>query len=415
MDERVPEVDGVAEGLTGGGDTPTARTRELIRQSIRYAIGAVLVTLAALWVLEKQRNLIDYLILSGLLALTLEPAVIWLHEKRGWRRGSATGLLLVAVFLGLVLLGIGLTAVLAREANQVVDQLPSYIDKLNAFTRDHFDLTVFSASQRAAAADAGTHLNEFLKDHQDDILGGVASGVSAIFTLFTIGLFTFYLAAQGPQVRRALLSRVPPERQERALFAWEVAIKKMGGYLYSRLLLSAINGALMYVTLKIVGVPYALPLAIISGLIAEFIPIVGTYLGGALPLVVALAEQGPTPAIVVLIEIVVYQQVENYYLSPRIASKTIELNPGVAFGAAMAGGAFGGFVGAFFALPIAATIQTFMSTYSTSYEVADSALTHVDAPSTGPPKPRRRRSRRRRAGADAEGTPEPESHGDGPG
>lgn len=105
----------------------------------------------------------------------------------------------------MVLLGIGLAAVLAREANQVVDQLPSYIDKLNAFTRDHFDLTVFSASQRAAAADAGTHLNEFLKDHQDDILGGVASGVSAIFTLFTIGLFRFYLTAQGPQVRRALL------------------------------------------------------------------------------------------------------------------------------------------------------------------------------------------------------------------
>ena len=61
--------------------------------------------------------------------------------------------------------------------------------------------------------------------------------------------------------------------------------------------------------------------------------------------------------------IAIYQQVENYYLSPRIASKTIELNPGVAFGAAMAGGAFGGFVGAFFALPIAATIQTFLSTY----------------------------------------------------
>ena len=212
MDERAPEVDGVGEGPTAGGDAPPARTSELIRQSIRYAIGAVLVTLAALWFLDKQRNLIDYLILSSLLALALEPAVIWLHEKRGWRRGSATGLLLVAVLLGLVLLGIGVGAVLAREANQVVDQLPSYIDKLNAYTRDHFDLTMFSASQRAAAADAGAHLNDFLKDHQDDILGGIASGVSAIFTLFSVGLFTFYLTAQGPQVRRALLSRVPPER-----------------------------------------------------------------------------------------------------------------------------------------------------------------------------------------------------------
>jgi hypothetical protein len=70
MDERALEVDGVGEGPTGGDDAPSARTTELIRQSIRYAIVAVLVTLAALWVLGKQRNLIDYLILSALLALS---------------------------------------------------------------------------------------------------------------------------------------------------------------------------------------------------------------------------------------------------------------------------------------------------------------------------------------------------------
>jgi hypothetical protein len=79
----------------------------------------------------------------------------------------------------------------------------------------------------------------------------------------------------------------------------------------------------------------------------------------------------------------------------------------------MAGGAFGGFVGAFFALPIAATIQTFLSTYSTSYEVADSALTRVDAPRVDPPESRRRRLRGR--ASDAEGTPAAESHEDGPG
>jgi predicted PurR-regulated permease PerM len=396
MDERKPEAD--------ADDVSRSVSMELIRQGVRYAILAVLVTLASLWFIDTQRNLISYLVLSGLIALALEPGVIWLHERRGWRRGSATGLLLVALFLFLVLLAVGLAAVLAREANQIVDQLPAYVDKLNAFTRDHFDFSLFSASQRAAAVDATTHLNQFLKDHQRDILGGIASGLSGIFTVFTIGLFTFYLTAQGPQVRRAILSRVPPERQERILFAWEVALKRMGGYLYSRLLLAAINGALMFVTLQILGVPYALPLAVISAFIAEFIPIVGTYLGGALPLVVALAETGPTAAIVVLIEIVVYQQVENYILSPRISAKTIELNPGVAFGAALAGGAVGGLVGAFFALPIAATIQAFLSTYSRSYEVKESALVHVDPPAPEPPKGRER-GWRRRSERDAEDPP----------
>jgi predicted PurR-regulated permease PerM len=389
------------------GEGPPPWVPGMVRQGIWWAIGAVLLTLAGLWFLREQRNLIGYLILAELLALALEPGVIWLHDTRGWRRGSATGLLLVGLLLGLLLLAVGAAAVLAREANQVVQELPSYVDKLNAFTRDHFDTTVFSASQRTAAVNASTHIADFLKEHQRDILGGIASGLSAIFTVFTIGLFTFYLTAQGPQVRRALLSRMRPERQHRALFAWETAITKMGGYLYSRLLLAAINGVLMFITLKILGVPFALPLALISGLIAEFIPIVGTYVGGALPLVVALAEKGPTPAIVVLIEIVIYQQVENYFLSPRISAKTIELNPGIAFGAAMAGGAVGGFVGAFFALPIAATIQAFMSAYSTGYEVTESALTRVDEPPPpASPKSGGGRWRRRgpRDGSDSAGS-----------
>jgi predicted PurR-regulated permease PerM len=82
----------------------------------------------------------------------------------------------------------------------------------------------------------------------------------------------------------------------------------------------------------------------------------------------------------VLAEVLVYQQLENYWLSPRISQKTMELNAGVAFAAAMAGGAIGGFIGAFFALPIAAIIQAFLSTYSRRYELVDSELTRLDTP-----------------------------------
>jgi predicted PurR-regulated permease PerM len=352
----------------------------MIRQGIWWAIWSVLGTLVALWFLRAEQTLVRYLVTAGLLALALEPAVYWLHEKRGWRRGSATGLLLGALFLFLLLFVAGMAAVIAREANEIVDDLPLYIDKLNSFTRDHFNSTVISAAQRAQAADATTHINQYLREHTTDILGGVLSVLSGIFAMFTIGLFTFYLTADGPKVRRALLSRMRPERQERALFAWETAIHKVGGYLYSRLLLAVINGALMFLVLKIVGAPFALPLSVFVGLVAEFIPIVGTYVAGVVPVLVVLAERGPVPAVVVVAEILVYQQVENYYLSPRISAKTIELNAGVAFGAAMAGGAVGGFLGAFFALPIAATIQEFIAAYWTTYEVADSSLTRVDEP-----------------------------------
>jgi predicted PurR-regulated permease PerM len=340
----------------------------------------VLITAVALWFAGQASDLLRYLILAQLLAFGLEPAVTWLHERRGWRRGSATGLLLVGVLGLFVVIGVGIGSVLVGQVDDVARQLPAWIEKLNAFTQQHFHTTVVSASSTAQSADATRQVTDYLQDHAGELLGAVGSMVGAIFSLFTVGLFTFYFTANGPQIRRVLLSRMRPERQRRALWAWNTAIEKTGGYLYSRGLLALINGALMFLTLKLLGVPYALPLAIFVGVVAEFIPIVGTYIAGVVPVVVALAAVSPTAAVIVLVEILAYQQLENYVLSPRISQKTMELNAGVAFAAAMAGGAVGGFIGAFFALPIAAIIQSFLSTYSRHYEVVESDLTRVDPP-----------------------------------
>ncbi|MDP9207310.1 MAG: AI-2E family transporter, partial [Actinomycetota bacterium] len=323
-------------------------------RGIWQLIAAVLLTAAGLWFAGRASDLLRYLILAQLLAFALEPAVSWLHTNRGWRRGSATGLLLVAILLLFVVLGVGMGSVLASQVDQVAAQVPAWIDKLNAFTQEQFDTTVVSSSSGASSGQATQQVNNYLQEHAGDLLGAVGSLVGAVFSLFTVGLFTFYFTANGPQIRRVLLSRMPPERQRRALWAWETAIDKTGGYLYSRALLALINGGLMFLTLKLLGVPYALALGLFVGVVAAFIPIVGTYIAGAVPVLVALAAVSLTAAVIVLIEVLAYQQLENIVLSPRLSQKTMELNAGVAFAAAMAGGAVGGFIGAFFALPIAA-------------------------------------------------------------
>lgn len=349
-------------------------------RGIWQLIAAVLLTAAGLWFAGRASDLLRYLILAQLLAFALEPAVSWLHTNRGWRRGSATGLLLVAILLLFVVLGVGMGSVLASQVDQVAAQVPAWIDKLNAFTQEQFDTTVVSSSSGASSGQATQQVNNYLQEHAGDLLGAVGSLVGAVFSLFTVGLFTFYFTANGPQIRRVLLSRMPPERQRRALWAWETAIDKTGGYLYSRALLALINGGLMFLTLKLLGVPYALALGLFVGVVAAFIPIVGTYIAGAVPVLVALAAVSLTAAVIVLVEVLAYQQLENYVLSPRLSQKTMELNAGVAFAAAMAGGAVGGFIGAFFALPIAAVIQAFLSTYSRRYDVLESDLTRVDEP-----------------------------------
>jgi predicted PurR-regulated permease PerM len=381
---EVPPPTAAAPADEAGKDIPEWMGK-LVWRSLWQLVAVVLITLAALRFVYLAQDLVRWLILSALLSFALEPAVIYLHEKRGWRRGAATGLILFAAFLLMVFFGLFMAASLAKGASGIAKSIPEWIDSLNQWTQQHFHFTAVSSSSSSQSSEAAQNVNTYLQEHAGDVLGAVGSVVGAIFSVFTVGMFTFYLTANGDKVRRAVCSRMPPDRQARVLWTWEEAIKKTGGYLYSRGVLAAINGGLMFITLLIVGTPYAGILAVFEGIVAEFIPIVGTYIAGAVPVVVTLATVGFVPALVVLAEILIYQQVENYILSPKISAKTMELNAGVAFGAAMAGGAVGGFIGAFFGLPIAAVIQSYLSTYPKRYAVMDTPLTHEDEPP--PPKP----------------------------
>jgi predicted PurR-regulated permease PerM len=185
-------------------------------RGIWQLIAAVLITAAALWFAGRASDLIGYLVLAQLLAFALEPAVMWLHQRRGWRRGSATGLLLVAILSLFVVLGVGMGAVLADQVDEAAGQLPVWIDNLNAYTQQHFGTTVVSTSSAAESGEATQQVTEYLQEHAGDLLGAVGSLVGAVFSLFTIELFTFYFTANGPQIRRVLLSRMPPARQRRA-------------------------------------------------------------------------------------------------------------------------------------------------------------------------------------------------------
>jgi predicted PurR-regulated permease PerM len=142
-------------------------------------------------------------------------------------------------------------------------------------------------------------------------------------------------------------------------------------------------------------------LAIWVGLISQFLPVVGTYLAGLLPVVITLIDS-PVKALVVVIAIVVYQQVENYIFAPRITARTMEMHPAVAFGAALAGGAAMGPVGALLALPAAAMLQAVVGAVGTRYEVVDSHLTTVvDPREAGHPSRRAARANRKAGGHDA--------------
>jgi predicted PurR-regulated permease PerM len=331
-------------------------------------VAAFLAVLAIRWLTNELSSFLTIIFMALFLSFALEPAVQWLVNK-GWRRGAATGLMLGLVFLaGVFLLALIVPAVVTGF-KQLVDSAPQLVDRLVGWL--HL-IGIKNVSTDNLITELQNNADKVIAAAQG-IAGGLILGVAtsilgALFKVATVGLFTFYFVAEGPRLRRAVLSMMPPERQEHLLFVWEQAITQTGGYFYSRLLLAVINGTGMYVVLRANGVPFAAPLAIFEGIVAEFIPIIGTYIGGALPVLVAFLTS-PGAGIWAAGYIVVYQQLENYILSPRLTARTMSLHPAIAFAAALIGGAIGGLLAAFLALPVAGVIQAAIVEYSKPYEV----------------------------------------------
>ncbi len=155
--------------------------------------------------------------------------------------------------------------------------------------------------------------------------------------------------------------------------------------------MALISGIAHYVLLEILEVPYAPALAVWVGLVSQFIPTIGTYLAGALPMLIAFTVN-PWYALWVLIFVVVYQQFENYMLQPKLTAKTVDIHPAVAFGSVIAGTALLGAVGALIAIPAVATLQAFLGAYVKRYDVTDDPRVHGRRiPRAGPARPARLR------------------------
>ncbi|HJX86370.1 MAG TPA: AI-2E family transporter, partial [Gemmatimonadales bacterium] len=325
------------------------------------------------WAFDRLIGLLTNILIAFFLALAIEPAVSRM-AARGMRRGVATFLVSTAVLVfgaGFVVL---LGSMLAGQIADMVDDLPTYLDSLIRWVNQtfHTDLSRVDVQDSLLHSD---WLQKYVQNSATGVLAVSTTVLGGLFRLLTIFLFSFYFAADGPRLRRALCSVLPPSRQAEVLRAWEIAVDKTGGYLYSRGLMALISGVAHYVLLLILDVPYAPALAIWVGLVSQFIPTIGTYLAGALPMLIAFTVN-PWYALWVLGFVVVYQQFENYMLQPKLTSKAVDIHPAVAFGSVVAGAGLMGAVGALIAIPAAATLQAFLSAYVKRYDVTDDPRVH---------------------------------------
>ncbi|MEU3146071.1 MULTISPECIES: AI-2E family transporter [unclassified Streptomyces] len=357
----------------GAAPPPGSRMPRWLPRAMVLALALIALFQLGSWAFHELTGLLINILIAFFLALAVEPAVSWM-AGRGVRRGLGTFL----VFLGVLIVAAGfvtlLGSMLAGQIIKIVEDFPEYLDSVINWINTHFHTEL-----RRVDIQEGLLRSDWLRTYVQNSATGVldvsTQVLGGLFQLLTIGLFSFYFAADGPRLRRTVCSVLPPARQAEVLRAWEIAVNKTGGYLYSRGLMALVSGMAHYVLLEILEVAYAPVLAVWVGLVSQFIPTIGTYLAGALPMLITFAVD-PWYALWVLIFVVIYQQFENYVLQPKLTSRTVDIHPAVAFGSVVMGTALLGAVGALIAIPAVATLQAFMGAYVKRYDVTDDPRVH---------------------------------------
>lgn len=340
--------------------------REIQTATIRILV-IVSIWLIAAWVVGVVQHFLFLILLAWLAAIALEPAIRW-FLRRGVRRTRATaavGVPVVVVIVGLIVL---FEQMLFDQVAQLVQSAPttvrSIVDQLNST----FGLQLDPAQILVTLKLEPDQIQGVANDLALGALGYLGSLVSIVFDLVTVAVFTFYIAAAGPRLIQEVAVWLPPGRQLILGEIWDIAEQKTGGYVASKVVLAALSTVFHGAFFLAIGLPGWLPLALLAGITAQFVPVIGTYIGVAAPVIVALADQ-PIDAVWIILFAIVYQQIETYVLTPRISHRTMEVNPAIALAAVFIGAAIWGPIGAIIGVPIVAVVVSVVQTYGRRYEL----------------------------------------------
>ena len=332
-------------------DAPTgeATRRRLTIDITSTAVLKIVLGLLALTfiadLLSQMRDLLVWMLAATFLAIALNPVVVRLEPRLG-RKTAAT-----AVFLGFV---VGFIAVLAAFVAPLVTQ----VDKLStaipqAISEAQHNSTVNRLDHRFhLAAQAKRHLDSLpnlIFGAADAVLGGAV----AISTIFFVTLFLLY---EMPAIGNVILSQIPAKRRPRVRAVAEHVNRNIGGYVAGNLLISLICGAITTLALYLLHVPYSLALGVFMA-VFDIIPLIGATIGSIVVVASGLIFVDVPTAVILLVIVNVYQQIENHILQPMIYGRTVQLPSLTILVAVLSGGAVLGLVGALLAIPIAATVQ----------------------------------------------------------
>jgi predicted PurR-regulated permease PerM len=319
-----------------------------VRTLLQLLVFAALVALALL----SLGTLISIL-LAAVLALGLDPVVAAMVE-RGWNRGRASVLVFALLFVGVFVLVLVSAGPVWDQIVDFVHQLPAYWDEFTSKP---------GVQDILGTANADEHVKNTLKELASGLpdaasaLLGVAGGIfGSVLSLVTLTFLALFLLMERPTITDWLFGFAPPAVEARWKPVVEGSIRAVSSSLIGNIAISIVAGTVAGVSAWLLGLPFPLVLAVITGLL-DLIPQVGATVAAVILTIVALTV-GTTEAVITVIIQLVYQQLENYVIYPIVYRQAVELSGFTTIAAVLIAGSLLGVVGAILAVPFAAVIKT---------------------------------------------------------
>lgn len=330
-------------------------------------LGVVAFGLILRFLIEDGGGVIFTVLMSWFAAIAMAPLVDRLARRM--KRGVATILVMTAFVVFLVVFVVAFGALLVDQLSQLIARIPALIDSALSWVNSTFSQSLTLENILSSVGAGNLDFGSIASKVGINLLGLLGSALGSIFSLFTFGLFTFYFSAQMPQLQVWVARLFPAKTQALVGNVWRITAQKTGGYVGARVVLGTINAVTSGVVFAAIGLPYWLPLALWTGVVAQFVPTIGTYIAIVLPVLVGLLSPHPWIGLVALAWALLYQQVENLTIEPKISAKAVNVNPAVSFGAVLLGAALFGVAGAFLAVPVVAMLLALLDIYGKRYDL----------------------------------------------
>jgi predicted PurR-regulated permease PerM len=346
---------GTQEGVAAAQspDDQFGRLGRPLRRDSPFMLGflgalGVLLALAIVHAMSQARSVLILIVVALFLAVGLNPVVEGL-TRRGMRRGLAIGIVFIVVIGAFVGFGFAVVPPVVEQTNAFVKQLPSYLSDLRGNnTIRQFD-NDYHVIEKAQAYVTGPDLGQRLFG---GLLGVGRVVLNTVFSAFSLLIMTLYFLAALPSMKRQAYQLVPASRRERVTLLTDEILVRIGGFVSGALAVAFIAATTSYVFLLIVGLPYALALAVFVGLL-DLIPLVGATIAAVIVSTLGFIDSLGA-GIACIVFYIAYQQFENYVIYPRVMRRAVDVPAPVTVVAVLIGGALLGVTGALLAIPIAA-------------------------------------------------------------